>query len=236
MNILILGATSAIARAAGAHWAAQGVNLYLASRDVDELSRISADLKIRFQINVSYSHFDAEDFNSHAGFFTQTLTALNQLDGVLLAFGDMSNVTPEQLINRNLTGAISILEHCSAYFKKQRQGFIIGISSVAGDRIRRKNKIYGAAKAGLSAYLQGLRNELFFYGVRVITIKPGFVDTPMTQGLPGMFCVAKPDYVGKKIVDSIKKSADIVYIPWFWRYIMQIIKWLPEWLFKRLRW
>ncbi len=236
MNILILGATSAIARVTALEFAAQGHNLYLASRDSDELARITTDLSSRFPINVQYGQFDAEDFTAHAAFLLRVIAAMEKLDGVLLAFGDMKDAQPVEIINRNLTGAISILGYCSEYFIAQKSGFIIGISSVAGDRGRRKNKIYGAAKAGLSTYLQALRNELFFHGIRVITIKPGFVDTPMTYGLKGMFCVAKPEYVGKRIVASINKLSDIVYLPWFWRYIMLIIKWMPEWLFKRVRW
>jgi len=116
-----------------------------------------------------------------------------------------------------------------------KRGFIIGISSVAGDRGRQSNYVYGAAKGALSLYLQGLRNRLHPSGVRVITIKPGFVDTAMTYGLPGMFLVASPQAVGESIASSPGKSADVVYLPWFWRYIMLIIKHIPEPIFKRLK-
>ncbi len=117
----------------------------------------------------------------------------------------------------------------------KRRGFIIGISSVAGDRGRQSNYVYGAAKGALSLYLQGLRNRLYPSGVRVITVKPGFVDTAMTYGLPGMFLVASPQYVGERIVRALERSADVVYLPWFWRYIMLIIKLIPEPIFKRLK-
>lgn len=117
----------------------------------------------------------------------------------------------------------------------KRRGFIIGISSVAGDRGRQSNYVYGAAKGALSLYLQGLRNRLYPRGIRVITIKPGFVDTAMTYGLSGLFLVASPQNIGERIVRSLDKSADVVYLPWFWRYIMMIIKHIPEPIFKRMK-
>ena len=139
------------------------------------------------------------------------------------------------MIVSNFTGAVSILNHCANYFETLQNGFIIGISSVAGDRGRQSNYLYGAAKGALSLYLQGLRNRLFVSGVRVITIKPGFVDTAMTFGLPGLFLVATPQFVGARIVSALGKSADIVYLPGFWRYLMLIIKHIPEAVFKRMK-
>ena len=114
-------------------------------------------------------------------------------------------------------------------------GFIIALSSVAGDRGRQSNYIYGSAKGGLSVFLQGLRNRLFHSGVRVITIKLGFVDTAMTFGLPNLFLVASPQEVGKKIVKAVNRGRNVVYIPWFWRLIMGIICSIPECVFKRLK-
>jgi short-subunit dehydrogenase len=141
----------------------------------------------------------------------------------------------KKVIAANFTGATSILSHCANYFEQKKCGFIIGVASVAGDRGRQSNYVYGAAKGALSLYLQGLRNRLYVSGVRVITIKPGFVDTAMTYGLPGLFLVASPQYVGQRIVGSLTKSADVVYLPWFWRYIMFIIKCIPEPVFKRMK-
>ncbi len=141
----------------------------------------------------------------------------------------------KRIIDSNFTGAASILSHCANHFESMKSGFIIGISSVAGDRGRQSNYVYGAAKGALSLYLQGLRNRLYPGGVRVITIKPGFVDTAMTYGLPGLFLVASPQYMGNRIVAALGKSADVVYLPWFWRYIMLIIKLIPEPIFKRMK-
>jgi decaprenylphospho-beta-D-erythro-pentofuranosid-2-ulose 2-reductase len=242
-TVLILGATSAIARAAAAEFAAKDHSLYLAGRDRDELERLAADLNIRYGIVVRWGLFDAEDFTGHAAFVNGVQAEAGALYGVLLAFGYLGD---QQLavhdareraliVARNFSGAVSILEHCADVLERQRAGFIIAISSVAGDRGRQSNYLYGAAKGGLNIYLQGLRNRLFPAGVRVITIKPGFVDTAMTFGRPGLFLLARPEEVGRRIVAALERRGDVIYVPWFWRYIMLAIRLLPETLFKRLK-
>lgn len=240
--VLVLGATSAIARATAAAFAARGASLYLASRDMDELQRSAADLRIRYGVEVRYGAFDAEATATHEEFFRKVLAEMQGLSGVVLAFGYLGDQMAargfsrgERVIASNFTGAASILSLCADYFEPKKSGFIIGISSVAGDRGRQSNYVYGAAKGALSLYLQGLRNRLYPSGVRVITVKPGFVDTAMTFGLPGLFLVASPQHVGERIVRALDKSADEVYLPWFWRYIMLIIKLIPEPVFKRLK-
>lgn len=241
--ILILGATSAIARSTANAFAAGGYPLYLAGRDEPELERLASDLKIRHQVEVRYGTFDAEDYESHEEFVHRLRAEMGGLYGVLLAFGYLGEqelaardfVERVSIIARNFTGAVSVIEHCASHLEKERAGFIIGISSVAGDRGRQSNYIYGAAKGGLSIYLQGLRNRLFRSGVRVLTVKPGFVDTAMTYGMPGLFLVASPEYVGQRILRALEKGRDIVYVPWFWRYLMLIIKLIPESLFKKLK-
>ena len=241
-NVLILGATSAIARGTAAAFAARGDNLYLASRDLEELKRIAADLQVRYGVKVSYSLFDAAATETHPAFFAGVLKEVQELTGVVVAFGLLGDQQAarefdlaEKIIASNFTGAVSILSICANYFEPLKRGFIIGITSVAGDRGRQSNYVYGAAKGAFSLYLQGLRNRLFASGVRVITIKPGFVDTAMTFGLPGLFLVATPQNIGMKIVRTLSRSADIVYLPGFWRYIMLIIKHIPEPIFKRLK-
>lgn len=240
--ILILGATSAIARATAAAFAKQGSALYLASRNADELLRIAIDLQLRYGVEVHYGAFDAEATETHEAFFQSVVKTLPDLNGVVLAFGYLGDQMAardfklgEKIIASNFTGAASILSHCANYFESLQSGFIIGISSVAGDRGRQSNYVYGAAKGALSLYLEGLRNRLFPSGVRVITIKPGFVDTAMTYGLPGLFLVASPQDIGARIVRTLGKSSDVVYLPWFWRYIMLIIRHVPEQIFKRLK-
>jgi short-subunit dehydrogenase len=241
-SVLILGATSAIARATAAAFAGQSYALYLASRDGDELRRIAADLRLRYGVEVRHGEFDAEATATHEAFFQSVVAAMPNLRGVVLAFGYLGDPMAardfrvgEKVIAANFTGAASILSHCANYFEPLKNGFIIGISSVAGDRGRQSNYVYGAAKGALSLYLQGLRNRLYASGVRVITVKPGFVDTAMTYGLPGLFLVASPQDIGARIVRALDKSADVVYLPWFWRYIMLIIRHIPEPVFKRLK-
>lgn len=241
-NVLVLGATSAIARGTAAAFAARGDNLYLASRDLDELKRIAADLHIRYGVKVHCGLFDAAATATHAAFFQSVIQEMHELSGVVLAFGLLGDQqaardfnVAEMIIASNFTGAVSILSHCANHFEPLKRGFIIGISSVAGDRGRQSNYVYGAAKGALSLYLQGLRNRLFASGVRVITIKPGFVDTAMTFGLPGLFLVASPQTIGKQIVRTLSKSTDVVYLPGFWRFIMLIIKHVPEAIFKRMK-
>lgn len=240
--VLILGATSAIARATAAAFAARGDALCLASRDLDELRRIAADLRVRYGVEVQCASFDAQATATHEAFFKSVLAGMPSLSGVVLAFGYLGDQQAarnfsvgEKVIASNFTGAASILSLCADHFESLQRGFIIGIASVAGDRGRQSNYVYGAAKGALSLYLQGLRNRLFPSGVRVITIKPGFVDTAMTYGLPGLFLVASPQDIGVRIVASLGKPADVVYLPWFWRYIMLIIRLIPEPVFKRLK-
>lgn len=243
--VLILGASSSIARAAANAFAEKGHPLFLAGRDLADLERIATDIRIRYPVDVKCGYFSAEDYESHSSFVQTVVREMGGLHGVLTAFGsykdkkkamtDFTYALP--ILEVNYIGACSILTHCSNYLALQGSGFIIGISSVAGDRGRQSNYVYGSAKAGLNVFLQGLRNRLFHSGVRVITIKPGYVDTAMIFGmeLPGMFSVAEPQEIGRKIVKALDHSSDEVYLPWFWRYIMLIICTIPESLFKRLK-
>lgn len=240
--VLILGATSAIARGAAAAFARRGHPLYLAARDLPELERIAADLAIRHGVPVRCGAFDVEAYAAHQGFLESVVREMNGLEGVLLASGYLGDplaarnfASGARVIAINFTGAASILGLCADHLEKARSGFIIGITSVAGDRGRQSNYVYGAAKGALSIFLQGLRNRLFPAGIRVITVKPGFVDTAMTFGMPGLFLVASPAAVGESIVKCLAGSADVVYLPWFWRYIMLIIRSIPEAVFKRLK-
>lgn len=241
-TVLILGATSAIARASASAFAARGYDVHLAGRDEAELSRQARDLRIRYEIRADYSLFDAEAVETHGAYFQAILDKTGGIEGILLAFGYLGDQEAarrppllERVIAANFTGAASILAHCADYLETRKRGFIIGISSVAGDRGRQSNYAYGAAKGALSLYLQGLRNRLHPAGVRVVTVKPGFVDTAMTFGMPGLFLVASPAYVGERIAAAPGGSANVLYLPWFWRYIMLIIKSIPEPLFKRLK-
>jgi len=241
--VLILGASSAIAYASAKEFAANGYNLILAGRDQDELQRGANDIGTRYEVSVSTSHFDALDLESHEEYFTNIVKSNPDLTGILFAIGYLADQTQinqnialnVRVIDVNYTSAASILSLAANHLESRQSGFIIAISSVAGDRGRQSNYSYGASKGALSLFLQGLRNRLARANVRVITIKPGFVDTQMTWGLAGMFLVASPDQVGKRIARSIDKRSDIIYTPWFWRYIMLVIKYIPEFIFKKMK-
>jgi short-subunit dehydrogenase len=141
------------------------------------------------------------------------------------------------MIDVNYTSAVSLLGLAAAHFASKKTGCICAVSSVAGDRGRQSNFLYGSTKAALTAHLQGLRNRLFRAGVAVVTIKPGFVDTAMTWGLvnPASPLVASPKRVARDMARAIERRANVVYSPWFWRWIMAIIRAIPEPLFKRMK-
>jgi decaprenylphospho-beta-D-erythro-pentofuranosid-2-ulose 2-reductase len=233
-NILLTGAGSAIARALAERLAADGDNLVLAGRDVADLSRTAADLRLRFNVKVDVISFDDCVARLPEG-----------LDGVVACHGLMFDQTAaeadpdlaREMIDVNYTSVVLILERAAADFLKRggRGKTIAAISSVAGDRGRKSNYLYGAPKAAVSAYLDGLRHRLAPSGVAVLTIKPGFVDTKMTWGKPGMFLVASPAKVAGDIHRALRRGrGGVIYTPWFWRWIMFIIRSIPEPIFKRL--
>jgi short-subunit dehydrogenase len=242
-SILILGATSAIAKGCAHSFAKLGYPLYLAGRNEKELDRMAADIKIRWQVPVICGYLDACDFESHEPFFNRVITEMPGLHGVLLAFGYMGDnqkaaenfEEAKMVIDINYTAACSILTPIAKFLEKKRNGWIIAISSPAGDRGRQSNYVYGSSKAGLDCYLAGLRNRLYSSGISVITIKPGFVDTSMTFGKKGIFLVADPNEIGEKITHTINGWRDTVYLPGFWRYILWVVCLIPEFIFKRLK-
>jgi short-subunit dehydrogenase len=188
--------------------------------------------------------FDALDFAAHPGFAAALLEAEGEaLEGVVVAFGWMGDAGEARhdaaqairTLQVNLTAVVSLLTPLASHLERRGAGFVCVISSVAGDRGRQSNYLYGAAKGGLSVYLQGLRNRLFPAGVRVVTVKPGFVDTRMTFGLPGTHQVASPERIARGIVRALQRGADEVYLPGFWRPVMLAIRAVPERIFKRLK-
>ncbi len=240
--VAVLGVTSAIARATANAFAEAGHPLVVAARDEPELERIAADIRVRYNVDVHAIVFDAADHASTETLCDRCVAAAGMLAGVVVGFGFMDDHATTQAdsnlirltMNANLTESAVILEKFATHFLEQGAGFIVGITSVAGDRGRQSNYIYGASKAGMSTYLQGLRNRLDKQGVRVLTVKPGFVDTKMTFGLPGLFLVATPESVGQTIHRAVQREKDVIYVPWFWRYILLIIRAIPERVFKRL--
>lgn len=241
MRLLLLGANSDVAHAVARKWAGkQKADIILASRDMAALELKAQDLRVRCEATVETAAFDALDTCSHRTFY-QNLDP--KPDGVVLAFGYNGDQQKAQedfeeagrIIDINFRGAVSILEIIAADFQTRRSGFIIAIGSVAGLRGRQSNYIYGAAKGALAVYLSGLRNRLSKAGVRVMTVLPGFIDTKMTAGmdLPQLL-TASPEQVAEDIHAAHVKTKDRVYTRWFWRWIMLIIRAIPEPLFKRL--
>jgi len=241
--VLILGATSSIARAIASEFARDGANLFLGGRDLAELENMAADLEIRYGIRAHYGRMDAEDFSAHEEFLQNAIGTLGEVQGVVFAIGYLGEQPREstdpaaarKIININLSAAISLLAPLANILEEQGDGFIMGLSSVAGERGRQSNYVYGAAKGGLSLYLDGLRNRLESQGVKVITLKLGFVDTEMTYGQSGLFLVASPAQVAKLAWRTLQKTSGIYYIPRFWRIIMLVIRMIPESVFKRLK-
>ncbi len=243
-SVVILGALSGVARYIADGFARAGYTVILAGRDKTELGILAQDLRVRHEIECHSIDFDALDFDRHADFLQDCKEVLGDLPGgVVLCFGYMAEQEAAQkdmevmrrTLDTNFTSAIAILEQFAAAFEQRRSGFIAALSSVAGDRGRKMNYIYGASKAGLSTYLQGLRNRLYASNVQVTTIKPGFMDTQMTYGmnLPKPL-VSAPDTAGCAIVKAIMKKKNIAYVPFYWRYILMIIKSIPEWQFKKM--
>lgn len=241
-KILIVGATSAIAEATARLYARQGANLYLLARNHERVEDLARDLKVRGATNVISATFDANDFDRHEPLFNRAIFDLGGLDLVLIAHGTLSpqgaceksTALTIREINTNLISIICMLTSVANYFEAQGHGTIAVIGSVAGDRGRQSNYIYGTAKGGLSIFLQGLRNRLHKRGVQVLTIKPGFVDTPMTASFKKGFLWASPDTIARGIERAISHKKDEVYLPGWWAAIMLVIRNIPERVFKSL--
>lgn len=239
-RVLILGATSDIAKALAHEFAGQGYDLVLAARNSDRLVEVLSDIKIRHAVDVESVEFDALDYAGHA-YFYDALTPKPEVAICVFGYlGDQERAQSdfseaELVINSNYTGTVSILNIIANDFERRKSGTIIGISSVAGDRGRQSNYIYGSAKAAFTTYLSGLRNRLARAGVHVITVKPGFVRTKMTAKLPlPNLVTAQPEQVAGDIFRAYRAGSNQVYTLWMWQYIMLIIRHIPEAIFKRL--
>lgn len=238
-HLLILGARSDMARAIARRFAAAGWDLMLAARDLAELERDAADLRLRYKVAVETHPLDVLD--ERAAHFCDALSRLPE--GVLCAVGTLGDQTlaehddreAQRILHTNFNGPTRYLGELANRFAERGSGFIAAIGSVAGDRGRASNYVYGSAKAGLDAWLSGLRNRLHKRGVRVLTIKPGFTATRMTAHLrTPKALTATPEQVAEDVFRAIRQGRDILYTRWFWRIIMLIIRSLPEPLFKRL--
>lgn len=242
-RVLIIGATSAIAEATARLLAERGDALYLVGRRPAALAAIAADLRIRGASQVATDTLDANDLPAHEQLLARADATLQGMDTIFIAHGTLSDqracersaeLTVHELTTNGIS-TVALLTHVAQLFEGRRRGTIAVISSVAGDRGRQSNYVYGSAKALVSTFLSGMRQRLSKSGVAVITIKPGFVDTPMTAALPKSPLWARPDKVAAAIVRAIDTSAAVAYVPGFWRLIMLIIRAIPESIFRRLR-
>ncbi|MCZ6831091.1 MAG: SDR family oxidoreductase [Gammaproteobacteria bacterium] len=239
-RILIVGATSAIAIASARLFAARGDDLVLAARNEERLGSLAADLRVRGAGAVDTVSFMAQPQQDYQGFAGRVWD--QGLDCLLLAHGSLrsqdrcqDDVTASRReFEVNALSTICLLAAFAGRFAEQGAGNMVVISSVAGDRGRQSNYLYGSAKAAVSTYCQGLRNRMHSSGVRVITIKPGFVDTPMTAGFEKGLLWTQPEQIASGILRALERGSDVVYLPWFWRYIMLVIRLIPERWFKRL--
>jgi len=237
IRILVLGATSAIAQQVARAYAGRGAALFLVARNEERLTAVADDLRVRgAQVETAVA-----DLDDPAG-YEELLARAAPLQIVFLAYGvlgdaretEQSTDAAEAVLRSNFLRPVSLLTRAAKLLEAQRGGCIVALASVAGDRGRASNAVYGASKAGLAAFLSALRNRLSASGVRVITVKPGLVDTPMTAHLPKNLLYASPERVARDVVRAVDRGPDVVYTPWWWRWVMLAVRLIPESLFKRL--
>lgn len=238
-----MGAGSAIAEAVAREFAQRGDALFLVGRSREKLQAIADDLKLRGASATAVGVMDARDVGAYGTLLDDAQRALGGLDTALIAHGTLSDqaacqASVERMLDEFQINALSVMALCTELanrFEADGRGVIAVISSVAGDRGRQSNYVYGSAKAAVTAFTSGLRQRLAPKNVQVVTIKPGFVDTPMTAAFKKGLLWATPALVGRAIAQAMMRGTPVVYVPWFWRYIMLIIKSVPESVFKGLR-
>jgi short-subunit dehydrogenase len=241
-RVLVLGATSAIASATSRLLARQGASFFLVARDKSKLEAVSADLTTRGAKAVRGYVVDLDDTAMHPQVLTAALEGLGEIDLALLAHGvlgdqaeaERSYSAAEAVLHTNLLSPVSLITWLANYFEQRGAGCLAVISSVAGDRGRRSNYVYGASKGALSIFLDGVRNRVDRMGVHVLTIKPGFVATPMTAHIPRGPLFAQPITIGRGILKAVASRRDVVYLPGFWALIMLIVRSVPPRIFKNM--
>ncbi len=241
-RIIIFGATSRIAEMCARIWAERGCSLYLVARNKKHLMEISSDLALRGASRVHIKCIDLNHIESHAEILRSAISSIGEIDEVLIAHGTLPNQKDCEVnlslalneIQTNAISSISLLTHISNYFEKKKTGTIAIISSIAGDKGKESNYIYGSAKSLISTFTSGLRQRLYKSGVSVVTIKPGFVETPMTKSFKKGILWSKPEKIAPRIVKAIDKKKNDVYVPYFWLFIVIFLKILPTSLFKRI--
>jgi short-subunit dehydrogenase len=240
---LVLGATSAMAQAVIRRVASAGGAVALVARDGERLRHVADDARVRGARVVESVVADLDRVDLHAGILDRATAALGAIDVVLVAHGlladadacERSPSLTERVLVTDFVGAASLAQAAALRLAERGAGTVVAISSVAGDRARASNYQYGAAKAGLTAFLEGLRCRMAGRGVSIVTVKPGFVDSPMTAHLPKGPLWATPDAVARRVLWAIDRRRAEVYAPGYWWLIMSIVRRLPRWLLVRLR-
>lgn len=245
-RIVIFGATSAVASEAARIWAERGDHLFLVGRNPSQVEALAEDLAVRAgnAARIGLEVADLDDLARHEALLDTAHTFLEGLDIVLIAQGvlcdqravESNPALLEPALRTNALSAMSLAAYAALRLEAQGSGCIAAIGSVAGDRGRQSNFVYGAAKAALATFMEGLRNRLFRSGVGVLLVKPGFIDTPMTRHIENKGVLwSDPATVARGVVRSIDLRRDTVYLPAFWRLVMALIRAIPEPLFKRLK-
>jgi len=241
-KILVLCATSGIAEATCRIWAAQGAQMFLIARNPEKLAAVAADLKTRGAAYVGTAVADLDDTDKHAELLSHAINSLTGMDVAYLAYGILGDEPraeqdfehAAQILHSNFVAPVSLLTWLANFCVQRHAGLLAVISSVAGDRGRKSNYLYGSSKAGLTAYLAGLRNRIDREGVTVLTIKPGPVKTAMTASMKGSEKFADVNKVAATIVKAIDAKKDNLYVPFQWQPIMFIIRNIPDRIFKKL--
>lgn len=243
-KILVFGANSAVASACSRLWAEEGHSLFLVGRDPRKLQALVDDLKVRNAGRIESMAADLEAIDAHAKIFSTAAEKLGGLDTIFIAHGVLGDqslaekdfVETQKLLQVNLISQLSLLTLGANLLENQGSGRIGVITSVAGDRGRQSNYVYGMCKGAISIFLSGLRHRLFSKGISVTDIKLGFVDSPMTRHIEKKGLLwKKPEQVAKLTIKALERRRKVVYVPFFWRWIMLIIKNLPEFVFLRTK-
>jgi decaprenylphospho-beta-D-erythro-pentofuranosid-2-ulose 2-reductase len=242
IGVLILGATSSIAIATMRRLAAQNAHFMLVARNSDRLTAVAQDLHTRGAFAVDTWVTDLDDTAAHPEMLATAAQRLGRIDLALISHGVLGDQHAAEtdfqfaaaILHTNFISTVSLLTWLGNYFQAQRAGTLAVVSSVAGDRGRKSNYVYGASKGALNVFLDGLRNRIDRDGVQVLTIKPGFVATPMTAHVPQNALFASPDQVARGILKAIERGRDVAYVPGFWLFIMLIIRTIPGRIFKKM--
>ena len=241
-RIVIVGATSAIARAVARQLASDGASFFLVARNEVRLRAVAEDLRARGAVRVDVMTLDVLAFERHPEVIERARETLRHLDAVLIAHGELPDQEhvqniPDAVVHSfrvNALATIALATSFGALLERQGRGSLTVLSSVAGDRGRASNYVYGAAKGAVDRYLEGLRSRLAPAGVRVVTIKPGPVDTPMTAHMKRGVTWSTPERIAGPIRRAMQRRSGTVYVPWFWRPVMAVLRSLPEPVFRRL--